>query len=174
MGAALVSMVCNLTIGNKKHQDIEGDMKQVLARAEDLRHKLTDMIDDAAKTLDSVVAAYRMAKDTDEEKATRSDAIQTALTQATEVSLRCCKAAREMIDLGAFASEKGNRNASSDGVVGVLAAYAALKGAALKVYANSKMISDNAYVEAKRRELEEILAGAEWATNRTYASVGGR
>ena len=42
-------MVCNLTIDNKKHQDIEGDMKQILARAEDLRHKLTDMIDDAAQ-----------------------------------------------------------------------------------------------------------------------------
>ena len=148
-------------------------MKHLLARAEDLRHKLTDMIDDAAKILDSVLE-LPTAWDTDEEKTARSDAVQTALTQATEVSLRCCKAAREMIDLGAVASEKGNLNASSDGVVGVLAAYAALKGAALKVYANSKMISDNAYVEAKRRELEEILAGAEWATNRTYASVKGR
>jgi formiminotetrahydrofolate cyclodeaminase len=164
-------MVCNLTIGNKKRQNIEGNIKQVLARAEDLRHKLTDMIRDEAQALNSVVAG--MPKNTDQEKVARGDAVQTALMQATEVSLRCCKAAREIIDLGAFASEKGNRSASSDGVVGVLAADAALKGAALKVYANSKMISDNAYVEAKRRELEEILAGAERATNRTYASVRG-
>ena len=49
MGAALVSMVCNLTIGKKKYAEVEADMKDVLAKAEVLRQKLTGMIEDDAK-----------------------------------------------------------------------------------------------------------------------------
>jgi formiminotetrahydrofolate cyclodeaminase len=97
MGAALVSMVCNLTIGNKKHQDIEGDMKQVLARAEDLRHKLTHMIDDAAKTLDSVVAAYGMAKGT------------------VRICLACPEALERTLKFAAWANAREAEGADSDG-----------------------------------------------------------
>ena len=114
MGAALVSMVCNLTIGKKKYAEVEGEMKDVLAKSEALRAKLTGMIEDDVKAFDAVMSAYGMAKESDADKAAREKAIQAALKQATEVPLRCCHAAREVIDLAAIASEKGNLNVISD------------------------------------------------------------
>ena len=72
----------------------------------------------------------------------RRAAIQDALKLATDVPLRCCHAAREVIDVAAKASAKGNLNVICDAGVAVLAAYAALRSAALNVYTNAKMITD--------------------------------
>ena len=174
MGAALVSMVCNLTIGKKKYADVEGEMKEVLGKAEVLRHKLTGMIEDDVKAFDTVMAAYGMAKETDADKAARDSAIQAALKQATEIPMRCCHAAREVIDLAAIASEKGNLNVISDVGVAVLAAYAALRSAALNVFTNARIITDKVYAEAKLKELNELLAGAEEATDKAYGVVKGK
>jgi formiminotetrahydrofolate cyclodeaminase len=174
MGAALVSMVCSLTIGKKKYADVEGEMKEVLHKAEALRHKLTGMIEDDVKAFDQVMAAYGMPKETDAEKAARDKAIQAALKQATEVPLRCCHAASEVIDLAAIASDKGNLNVISDAGVGVLAAYAALRSAALNVFTNAKIITDKAFAEAKVKELEKLLSRAEAATEKAYAVVKGK
>lgn len=174
MGAALVSMVCNLTIGKKKYADVEDDMKEVLAKAEDLRHRMTAMIQDDVRAFDTVMGAYGMPKDTDDEKAARSAAIQDALKMATEVPIRCCHLAREVIDLSLIASEKGNINVISDAGVGVLSAYAALRSAALNVYINAKMISDTSFVESKLSDLEGLLAGAEATTEKAYDIVKGK
>jgi formiminotetrahydrofolate cyclodeaminase len=174
MGAALVSMICNLTIGKKKYAEVESELKDVLAKAEALRHRLTGMIEDDVKAFDAVMAAYGMAKETDTDKAARDKAIQAALKQATEVPMRCCQAAREVIDLAAIASDKGNLNVISDAGVGVLAAYAALRSAALNVFTNARMITDKTFAEAKLKELNELLAGAEGATEKAYGVVKGK
>ena len=174
MGAALVSMVCNLTIGKKKYADVEDDMKEILAKAEDLRHRMTAMIQDDVRAFDTVMGAYGMPKETDDEKAVRSAAIQDALKMATEVPIRCCHLAREVIDLSLIASEKGNINVISDAGVGVLSAYAALRSAALNVYINAKMISDTSFVESKLSDLEGLLAGAEATTEKAYDIVKGK
>jgi formiminotetrahydrofolate cyclodeaminase len=174
MGAALVSMMCNLTIGKKKYADVEGEMKEVLAKAEALRSKLTAMIEDDVKAFDAVMGAYGMAKETDADKAARERAIQSALKQATDVPLRCCHAAREVIDLAAIASDKGNLNVISDAGVGALAAYAALRSAALNVFTNVRVITDKTFAEAKLKELHQLLAGAEGATEKAYAVVKGK
>jgi formiminotetrahydrofolate cyclodeaminase len=158
MGAALVSMVCNLTIGKKKYADVEGEMKDVLGKAEALRHRLTGMIEDDVK-------------ETDAEKAAREKAIQAALKQATEVPLACARVAREVIELAGIAADKGNLNVISDAGVGVLAGYAALRSAALNVFTNARMITDKTFAEAKLKELNELLAGAEGATERAYGVV---
>jgi methenyltetrahydrofolate cyclohydrolase len=171
MGAALVSMVCNLTIGKKKYAEVEGEMKDVLAKSEALRLKLTGMIEDDVTAFDAVMAAYGMAKESDADKAAREKAIQAALKQATEVPLRCCHAAREVIDLAAIASDKGNLNVISDAGVAVLAAYAALRSAALNVFTNARMITDKIFAEAKLKELHALLEGAESATEKAYGVV---
>lgn len=171
MGAALVSMVCNLTIGKKKYAEVEGEMKDVLAKSEALRLKLTGMIEDDVTAFDAVMAAYGMAKESDADKAAREKAIQAALKQATEVPLRCCHAAREVIDLAAIASDKGNLNVISDAGVAVLAAYAALRSAALNVFTNARMITDKVFAEAKLKELHALLAGAESVTEKAYGVV---
>jgi formiminotetrahydrofolate cyclodeaminase len=174
MGASLVSMVCNLTIGKKKYAEVEAEMKDILARSEALRVKLTGMIEDDVKAFDKVMGAYGMAKETDADKGKRDAAIQAALKQATDVPLACARAARAVIDLALAASEKGNLNVISDAGVGVLAAYAALRSAALNVLINVRMIADKPFAEAKLKELNELLAGAEGATEKAYAIVRGK
>ena len=174
MGAALVSMVCNLTIGKKKYAEVEADMKDVLGKTEALRQRLTGMIEDDAKAFDAVMGAYGMAKETDQQKAARDQAIQAALRQATDVPMRCCHAAREVIDLAAIAADKGNLNVISDAGVGVLAAYAALRSAALNVFTNARMITDKTFAEAKLKELNQLLAGAGAATEKAYGIVKGK
>ena len=174
MGAALVSMVCNLTIGKRKYADVEGELKDVLAKTEALRKKLTAMIQDDVKAFDAVMGAYGMPKETDADKAARDKAIQAALKLATDVPLACARAAREVIDLAAIASDKGNLNVVSDAGVGVLAGYAALRSAALNVFTNARMITDKTFAEAKLKELDQLLAGAEGATDKAYAVVKGK
>jgi len=171
MGAALVSMVCNLTIGKKKYAEVEGDMKDLLAKSETLRRKLIGMIEDDVKAFDAVMGAYGMPKETDAEKDVRAQAIQAALKQATDVPLACARAAREVIDIAATASDKGNLNVISDAGVGVLAGYAALRSAALNVFTNARMITDKTFAEAKLKELNQLLAGAEAATEKAYGVV---
>jgi formiminotetrahydrofolate cyclodeaminase len=174
MGAALVSMVCNLTIGKKKYADVEAEMKDVLGKTEALRKKLTGMIQDDVRAFDAVMGAYGMPKETDADKAARDKAIQSALKLATDVPLACARAAREVIDLAAIASDKGNLNVISDAGVGVLAGYAALRSAALNVLTNARMITDKPFADAKLKELNELLAGAEAATEKAYGVVRGK
>src|SRR3990170_4789560 len=112
-----------------------------------------------------------MPKETDAEKAARSEAIQKALKVATEVPLACCHAARQVIDLADVAAEKGNLGVISDAGVGVLAAYAALRSAALNVFTNAKMINDRVYAESKLKELDQLMAGAERTTEKAYETV---
>jgi formiminotetrahydrofolate cyclodeaminase len=173
-GAALVSMVCHLTIGKKKYADVEDEMKAMLVKSEALRRALTGMVQDDVKAFDQVMGAYGMAKETDMEKAARSEAIQVALKLATDVPLNCCRVARAVIDLGAKAAEKGNLNVISDAGVAVLGAYAALRSAALNVYTNTKMITDRGFAAAKLTELEGLLGGADALTEKAYAIVKGK
>ena len=79
-----------------------------------------------------------------------------------------------MIDLAAIAADKGNLNVISDAGVGVLAAYAALRSAALNVFTNARMINDKTFAEAKLKELNQLLAGAEAATEKAYGTVKGK
>ena len=93
MGAALVSMVCNLTIGKKKYADVEAEMKEVLGKAEALRHKLTGMIEDDVKAFDAVMGAYGMAKETDADK--RPHAIRRSRRRSSRrPTFRCAAATR--------------------------------------------------------------------------------
>ena len=82
--------------------------------------------------------------------------------------------AREVIDLALVVSDKGNLNVISDAGVGVLAANAALRSAALNVFINAKMISDKSFVDAKLKELDGLLAGADGLTEKTYDIVKGK
>ena len=171
MGAALVSMVCNLTVGKKGYEEVEDDMKDVLKQAEDLRARLTDMIRADIEAFNRLMASYGMPKETDEEKAARSEEIQASTREATDVPLNCARACAEAIDLCRVAAEKGNLNVISDAGVAVVAADAALKSAALNVYINVGSIKDKAFAEERSAELEKILKSAEGQTSEIYELV---
>jgi formiminotetrahydrofolate cyclodeaminase len=171
MGAALVSMVCQLTVGKKNYEAVDADMRALLQRAEALRERLAGMVQADVAAFDTVMAAYGLPKDSEEEKSRRSAAIQAALKQATEVPMECARACAEAIALSREAAEKGNRNVISDAGVAVMAAYGALKSAALNVYVNTGAIRDPAFVEQRVAELEAILAANEAATDEIFALV---
>ena len=84
MGAALVSMVCNLTIGKKNYAEVEPEMRAILADSEALRSRIAGMVAEDVAAFDQLMAAYGLPKDTDEQKAARSAAIQEGLKGATD------------------------------------------------------------------------------------------
>jgi len=174
MGAALVGMVCQFTVGREKYAAVDADMRRVLDAAESARKVLTDAIAADVEAFDRVMAAYGMPKDSDAEKVARTGAIQLALKDATEVPLACARACAEVIRLSAEAAAHGNPNVVSDAGVAVMAAYAALKSAALNVYVNAGSIKDDGLSSARVRELEALLAAAEGDVTRIFDAVLGR
>ncbi|CAL1239871.1 methenyltetrahydrofolate cyclohydrolase [Candidatus Methylocalor cossyra] len=168
MGAALVSMACNLTIGKPGYQAVEAELREVLAAAEGLRTRLTDLVQADIEAFDRVMDAYGMPKDSEEQKRARSIAIQEALKQATEVPLECARASAEVIRLSRIAAEKSNRNVVSDAGVAAVAGHAALRSAALNVQVNTGAIKDTAFSAARLEELQRILAQAGEASEATY------
>ena len=171
MGAALVSMVCNLTLGKTQYAAVEEEMKAALEQAENLRARLTDMIRADAEVFDQVMAAYGLPKGTDEERQARAEAIQAALKIATEVPLACAKACSEVVELSRVVAEKGNKNVVSDAGVAVLAGHAGLKSAALNVYVNVGAIKDEGFVHTRISELNAILTGMEVSVEAIYQEV---
>jgi formiminotetrahydrofolate cyclodeaminase len=169
--AALVSMVCNLTIGKPKYAEVESEMQALLEKSEALREAMTGMIKADVDVFDHLMATYGLPKDSDEEKAVRSEAIQSALKEATLVPLKCANACAEAIALSRIAAEKGNIGVISDAGVAVMAAYGALKSAALNVYINAAGLKDREFANSKLAELEAILKGADVAAEEVYQIV---
>lgn len=171
MGAALVSMVCNLTLGKKNYESVSEEMAALLPRLEDLRNRLIDMVAADVDAFDQVMAAYGLPKETDTDKQSRSAAIQEALQNATRVPLQCAHACVEIIKLSLIAAEKGNKNVISDAGVAVVAAHAALRSAALNVQVNIGTIKDEAFVTNAARELENLMDGIDQLTGEIYQMV---
>jgi formiminotetrahydrofolate cyclodeaminase len=174
IGAALVSMVANLTIGKKNYEAVEEDLKAARAEAERLRAELTAAIEEDVVAFNSVMGAYGLPRATDEDKAARTAAIQSALKEATLAPLRAVKACFEVILLSEAAADKGNLNVISDAGVAVLAANAGLRSAALNVYINAKAIKDRAFAEEQIAAVEALLAQAAEKTEAVYATVRGK
>lgn len=171
IGAALVGMVCNFTVGREKYAAVDAQMREVLAAAESARARLTEAIAADVAVFDRVMAAYGLPKASDGEKTARSAAIQEALEQATEVPLACARACVEVIRLSAEAAAHGNPNVVSDAGVAVTAAYAGLKSAALNVYVNVGAIKDASFTAPRVAELEALLTEGEAAVARIYEAV---
>jgi formiminotetrahydrofolate cyclodeaminase len=157
MGAALISMVCNVTIGKKGHEAVEAEMKSVRDESEKLRLRLTSMVAEDIAAFDGLMAAYRLPKAAEEEKSRRAAAIQSSLLAATETPLACARACAEVVALSKRAGEKGFAGVISDAGVGVLAANTALRSAALNVYINTPSLKDRAFADAATAEIEKLL-----------------
>jgi len=159
LGAALVSMVCNLTLGKKGYEDVQGDIEDLLVQAEALRAELTGLLEEDVKAYTGYSVAAKLPRTTDEEKAARAEAMQAALQVATDVPLQIAEAAVKVMDLCMPAAEKGNKWAVSDAGVAVLMAEAALRSAALNVLINLGSLKDLEFAAERRARLESLLAG---------------
>jgi methenyltetrahydrofolate cyclohydrolase len=157
MGAALISMVCNVTLGKKGHEAVQAEMKMVRDESEKLRAALTSMVADDIAAFDGLMSAYRLPKASDDEKSRRAEAIQISLSAATETPLACARACAQVIALSRLAGEKGFAGVVSDAGVGVLAANTALRSAALNVFINVPSLKDRSFAAAATAEIEHLL-----------------
>jgi len=161
LGAALVSMVCNLTLGKPRYAEHDALTKETLLKSYDLTAKLMDAIQKDTDAFNAVIAAFGMPKETDEQKAARSAAIQAAYKVAIaspEATAEYCLAVMKLAEslLG-----KSNVNAVSDLAVGATQAWAGLKGAMANVRINLPSVKDTAYVADKKAWIERMEKEAE-------------
>ena len=171
LGAALVSMVANLTIGKKGYEEVEGPMADVLAKTEALRKELPELMEADERVFSQVMATYRLPRKTPEQKKARTDAMQVALKEAAEVPLTIAERCAQIVDLALPAAEMGNEWAVSDAGVGVLFAEACIHAALLNVYINLSSIKDKDFVDEMRARAGEITAGKTETKDQVMAIV---
>jgi methenyltetrahydrofolate cyclohydrolase len=160
LGAALVTMVTNLTLGKEKFAEVQGDMASIQEDAEELRRELEELVTLDAQAYAKVAAAMKLPRDDEAQKAERNRVLQAALKGAADVPLRVAQAVIEVARLSLPAAEKGNPNAVSDAGVAVLLADAAAQSAALNVKINLTWIEDSAFNHAAWTRIEAILSEA--------------
>lgn len=157
LGAALISMVGNLTIGKKKYEDVEEDIKKIISSSEKLRYELSQLIEDDVTAFNNFIATYKMPKETEDEKKIRAEKIQESLIEAAKVPLTVAYKCLEVLSLSKEVAEKGNINVISDAGVAALMAEAALESAILNVKINLRMIKDEKVRAELSSSIKEIL-----------------
>lgn len=160
-GAALVAMVARLTIGKKKYADVEALMWQLVDQAESLRKELTAAVEKDSAAFESFMKATRLPKDTPEQQAARSAAMQQATLTAMQVPLETARLAVQVIELALQAAAKGNLNAISDAGTAAALARAALTGAGYNVRINSLGIPDETATVPLLTEIRALEARAD-------------
>lgn len=159
IGAALVSMVANLTIGKKQYADVQDDIQRLLSQSEALRLKCLELLEEDVAAYTDVSAAYKLPRDTEELKAVRDLAVQSALKTATAVPMELAEVCVKILKLCPEAAAKGNVRAVSDVGVGALMAEAALRAAALNVLINLGSLTDEEFVKREHAHLQALLEG---------------
>lgn len=151
LGAALISMVCKLSIGRKKFKEVEDELKKVLIEAKILKKDLSDLYKGDIDAFNEVMAALKMTEGGD-----RAKCIQNAYKKATSVPLDVSRKCLRLIELAEIVAIKGNQNAITDSGVGALLAYSGLKGAGLNVKVNLKYIEEEDFITKKGDEMVEL------------------
>jgi formiminotetrahydrofolate cyclodeaminase len=174
LGAALISMVSNLTIGKEKYAAVQDDIKALLNKSENLRQQLTGLLEEDVAVYTRLSQTMKMPRDTEEQKAARTKAMDRDLKAAAEVPLRVAEACVAVMELCRPVAEKGNINAVSDVGVGILMAEAGLRSAALNVLINLGWIKDTVYVNDTRKKLDALLKGKPELRDKIYEFVAGK
>ncbi|MCH3950114.1 MAG: cyclodeaminase/cyclohydrolase family protein [Acidaminococcus sp.] len=156
--AALIEMVAHLTIGKEKYAASEAEMKEVAAKAADLKNQFLSLIDEDSTAFNKIMAAFKMPKGTDEEKKVRHEAIQTATKGAALVPFKVGETANKLFALADAVIMRGNPNAVTDGAVASMNARAAVRGAFLNVKINLGSIKDEAFVKDLTDKMSAIEA----------------
>lgn len=161
LGAALTTMVGNLSFGKKAFEELPEENQKKLEEnfkvLEEKRQVLKDIIDKDSTAFDGVMKAFKMPKETEEEKKARSQAIQDGYKEALEVPLHCGELCFEVLQLQNEFAHHGNINAITDIGVGALLAYTGLEGALLNVTINLKSVKDEEYVKETEEKVNKLL-----------------
>ncbi len=176
LGCALLEMVCDLTIGKEKYQEVWRDLEPIKTELEHLREELTDSIDRDAKAYDTVTAAFKMPKGTPEEKSARKEAIQQAFKTAAETPKATARYIHQALKMSVDVAEKGNPNVLSDAGTAAACLHAGMLAALMNIAINIGSIKDEAYVHQMKKEMEFLGKEAEKLSEQTlefaYKGIG--
>ena len=154
LGVALGMMVGNLTVGKASYVGVEADMKKLLEEAETIKAKLIKLIDEDAVAFAPLVKAYSIPKDDPSREQAMEDALKTACTVPMDIMRLCARA----IELCEGFAKKGNRLALSDAGVCAVFCKAALQGASLNVFINTKYMDNKRFAKTLEAEANSLLA----------------
>ncbi len=171
LGAALASMVANLTFGKNEYKKSWEEMKKVAIEAQQLKDELLRLIDRDTEAFNAVMNATRLPKKTDEQMAERDRAIETATQEACLVPLEVMKNSIEVLKLAQIVAEKGNNNAASDAGVASLMSRSAVEGAGMNVQINLPGIKDTDFIQRMKIEVKALIAEAHQMQNKIMEIV---
>ena len=158
MGAALGTMVANLSAIKKGWEDRLEEFSPWAAEGQQLKDKLVALVDEDTRAFDAIMSAFGLPKDTPEQVAERKQAIQDASKYATEVPFRTMQTAFDCLPLLKQMAEHGNPNSLSDVGVGALCIKTAVRGAWLNVLINAQGLSDKSWADNIVAEAKALLA----------------
>ena len=161
LGASLGGMVANLSAAKRGWDDRLDYFSEWAVKGQQLKDELLFLVDEDTAAFNKVMAAFGLPKDSVEEKAVRSKAIQSANTYAAEIPLRVMETARRVYDLLAMMAENGNSASISDVGVGLLATRACIDGAAMNVRINLSSLKDEKLKTTLQEKTERLVAESE-------------
>lgn len=161
LGAALISMVCRLTVGREKFAEFETVVRETLAKADNLYSALLDCVTKDTQAFEDVIAAFKMPKASEPQKSVRSHAIQEGYKKAILSPEETAKNCLEVMRLANGLLYRCNKNAASDLAVSALQAQAGLEGALENMNINLPSIKDGAFVAEKRTWMAHAHAEGE-------------
>lgn len=174
LAAALTEMVAGLTIGKKKYADVEEEMWELKAKSDKLQAELLRLIERDAEVFEPLSKAYGMPRATEEEKAEKARVMEIVLKDACSVPMEIMEKCCEAIDIIVEFAAKGSALAISDAGVGVAFCKAALKGASLNVYINTKSMQNREYAEELNAKCDAMLEKYTKIADEVFDSVLGR
>lgn len=174
MGAALASMVCRLTIGKAAYAGVQQEIEELLKRTEHLRLRFQQLIQEDIEAYGRLSACYKLPRETNEERATRTEAIQKQLVEAALVPLEVAERAAELVQCCERIIEIGNATVISDVATGAILASGAGEGAALMVRINVQALKNNELAGELRERLNRALSIIASGVQRVTSRVGRR
>ena len=171
LGAALVEMVANLTVGKKAFEAQEAEMKKMGEEAHSYREALAAAVGQDMDAYQAVMSAYLLPRATEEEKKKRREEIQRALKRAADPPLFTAATSLKLLKLCQKAVEKGNPNTVTDAAVGALLAHAALHGGVFNVLINLSALEDGNTVKKMKNELLRLELEGDKTKEKIIAQV---
>lgn len=169
--AALGMMVTNLTIGKKKYADVEEEVRKIRDELAALQDDLVLLTDRDAAAFEPLSKAYGLPKETEEQREAKEHIMEQALLTASEVPMKIMETALKVMHQLRILGEKGSRLAVSDVGVGLLFAQAALEGASLNVFINTKMMKNRKQADEMNARTKEMIEKGRRLKEEAYAGV---
>lgn len=174
LAAALAEMVAQLTAGRPKYAAVDERVRVVIAQLQTARTRLAQLMEDDERAFQTVSAAYKLPKTSDEERDTRERAIQRALGVAMQPPLAVMATACDVLALTEEVARIGNGTVVSDAGCAAILGEAAVRSAALNVLANVVLLHDQAAADDARQQVVDCEARALGLTQQTMGTVRQR